>query len=434
MNLNQANSSPANILVVDDTPDNLRLLSVMLTGEGYEVRKALNGKMALTACQKVLPDLILLDINMPGMDGYEVCKILKADEKTCEIPIIFISALDDVLDKVKAFDVGGVDYITKPFQGAEVISRIKNQLHLRFLQTQLEQKNLSLQNTLDELKNAQMKLIQNEKMVALGQLVAGIAHELNNPVSFIYGNVKYAEDYINQLVNVIELYQNDYPNPTDKIQNTIQDIDLKFLMQDVQNILDAMHRGSERIRQIVVSLQQFSRKDTGEMKRANIHEGIENSLLMLQYRFRETKNHPAIQVIKEYDELPLVTCYPGQLNQVFMHLLNNAVDALEEKSLKNAQGNSSSQNPQISITTELIDEAHVSIRIADNGCGIDEKLKSHLFDPFFTTKPVGKGTGLGLAISYQIIVQKHKGQLTYFSSSGQGSEFTIQIPVIPPKS
>ncbi|MEB3178998.1 MAG: response regulator [Nostocaceae cyanobacterium] len=431
MTLNQANSYTGNILVVDDTPDNVRLLAAMLTGEGYDVRKALNGKMALTACQRLLPDLILLDINMPGMDGYEVCQLLKSDEKTREIPIIFISALDNLLDKIKAFDAGGVDYITKPFQGAEVLSRVKSQLHLRSLQIQVEKQNLSLQKTLDELRNAQTQLIQNEKMLGLGQLVAGISHEINNPVSFIYGNLKYAEEYINQITEIIELYQQEYPNPPAKIQKLIQDIDLHFLMQDVQNIIDAMHRGSERIRQIVMSLQQFSRQDTGEMRRVNIHEGIESTLLILQHKLRESKIRPAIDIIKEYGNLPLISCYPSQLNQVFMNVLNNAIDAIEEKSLKNTQDNSYLPNPQIRIYTELPEENNAIIRIADNGTGIDESAKSRLFDPFFTTKPVGKGTGLGLAISYQIVVQKHQGNLTYFSYPGEGAEFVIQIPVKP---
>ena len=203
-----------NILVVDDTPDNLRLLSAMLSTRGYEVRKALNGKMALNACQINLPDLILLDINMPDMNGYELCQKLKADQTTSGIPVIFISALDDVLDKVKAFDVGGSDYITKPFYTAEVISRIENQINLRSLQVKLHKKNIYLQKTLEDLKAAQLQQIQNEKMVALGHLVAGIAHEVNNPVSFIYGNLEYVSDYVGDLVNLVEAYQQEYPNPT----------------------------------------------------------------------------------------------------------------------------------------------------------------------------------------------------------------------------
>lgn len=478
MHLNKSNNYKGNILVVDDTPDNLRLLSIMLTSRGFEVRKALNGKMALTACQMVLPDIILLDINMPGMDGYQVCQRLKADEKTCGVPVIFISALDDVLDKVKAFGMGGVDYITKPFHGAEVISRIENQINLQSLQIKLKEKNLLLQEALDNLQAAQVQQIQNEKMVGLGQLVAGISHEVNNPISFIYGNLQYASEYVQDLVKIIEAYQQEYPHPTPHIQKIIQDIDLNFVINDLQNLMDAMHRGSDRIREIVLALQNFSRHDEAQMKPVNIHEGIDSTLVMLQHRLRETANRPAITVVKEYGSLPLITCYASELNQVFMHLLNNAIDALERGSSE--KKNSEDQltvcetsenletshnatvrpspvngqkiisqrvevnrhtsentkksapiptaNPQIRICTELVEPHTVKIAIADNGHGIDELLQSRLFDPFFTTKPVGKGSGLGLSISYQIVVQKHRGHLTCSSSPGKGTEFAICIP------
>ncbi|BAY79820.1 response regulator receiver sensor signal transduction histidine kinase (plasmid) [Nostoc linckia NIES-25] len=443
MDLNQITNHKKNILVVDDTPDNLRLLSAMLTAQGFEVRKALNGKMALTACQMVLPDVILLDINMPGMDGYQVCQQLKADDRTCEIPVIFISALDDVLDKAKAFDVGGVDYIAKPFHGAEVVLRIENQINLRLLQVKLQEKNFLLQQALDNLKAAQVQQIQNEKMVALGQLVAGIAHEINNPISFIYGNLQYAGQYVQDLVNIIEIYQQEYLQPTPKIKQISQDIDLNFVIKDLQNLIKAMYRGSNRIREIVLALQNFSRHDESQKKRVNIHEGIDNTLVMLQHRLKETANHPPIVVVKNYGKLPLVHCYASELNQVFMHLLNNAIDALEKgvENGKEAGGRGQEAGgeinqwpvPQIQIYTQMTNSNTVKIAIADNGPGIQDSLRSRLFDPFFTTKPVGKGSGLGLSISYQIIVQKHRGEITCTSTLGQGAEFAIEIPIEQPE-
>ncbi|MEA5617404.1 response regulator [Cronbergia sp. UHCC 0137] len=451
MQLPNLKNHKANILVVDDIPDNIRLLSTMLTEQGFEVRKALNGKLALTACQMILPDLILLDINMPGMDGYEVCEQLKADEKTAQVPVIFISALDDMIDKEKAFKIGGLDYITKPFDGAEVILRVKNQLQLRALQLQLQEKNVLLQQTLDNLQSTQLERIQSEKMVSLGQLVAGIAHEFNNPISFIYGNLQYANQYVQELVNLIKIYQDEYPEPVPRIQQIIEEIDIYFLVNDLEKLMSAMHRGSNRIREIVMALQNFSRLDEAQMKRVNIHEGIDNCLVMLTYRLNKTTAHPNIDVVKDYGNLPLVHCYPGELNQVFMHLLNNAIDAFEQLEVSNDksltinkafenrhyfQSNSISpsiNNPQIRIHTQITDSQTVKIAIADNGRGIDESLRSRLFDPFFTTKPVGRGSGLGLSISYQIIVQKHQGKLTYISSPETGTEFMIEIPIYQPE-
>ncbi|BAY22624.1 response regulator receiver sensor signal transduction histidine kinase [Calothrix sp. NIES-2100] len=426
---NNQNNHKGNILVVDDTPNNLRLLSAMLTAQGYEVRKALNGKMALTACRVVLPDVILLDINMPEMDGYQVCQQLKSDKITAEVPVIFISALDDVLDKVKAFDVGGADYITKPFHGAEVILRIENQINLRLYQVKLQEKNLLLEQALANLQAAQVQQIQNEKMVALGQLVAGIAHEVNNPISFIYGNLQYAGQYIQDLVNIITAYQQEYAKPTSKIEKILKDIDLNFVTKDLQTLMGAMYRGAERITDIVLALQNFSRHDEAVMKQVNIHEGINSTLVMLQHRFRETVDRPAIAIVKNYGDLPLVTCYPSELNQVFMHLLNNAIDALNGLAINSKI----IENPQIQIFTQLTDNNTVKIAITDNGPGIEQSLRSRLFDPFFTTKPVGKGSGLGLSISYQIVVQKHRGQITCSSSPGQGAEFLLEIPLQQPE-
>ncbi|MGB3755610.1 MAG: response regulator [Rivularia sp. (in: cyanobacteria)] len=422
----------SNILVVDDTPDNLRLLSAMLTTQGYEVRKALNGKMALNACRIILPDLILLDIKMPEMDGYKVCQQLKADETTSGIPVIFISALDDVLDKVKAFDVGGSDYITKPFYTAEVISRIENQINLRSLQNKLHKKNIYLQKTLEDLKAAQAQQIQNEKMLALGHLVAGIAHEVNNPVSFIYGNLEYVREYVQDLVNLVEAYQHEYPNPTKRIQKIEKEIDLDFLMNDSQSLMGAMQRGADRIRSIVLALKNFSRHDEASYKRVNIHQGIESTLLMLQHRFRKTNYRDAIEIIKKYDDLPPISCYPSELNQVFMHLLNNAVDAIDSQAekfqaKKKVEGFTTAHT--ILIGTEAINsDGGVRISIVDNGMGIPEKVRSFIFDPFFTTKPVGKGSGLGLSICYQIIVKKHSGKMIYNSTPENGTEFIIEIP------
>jgi len=296
---------------------------------------------------------------------------------------------------------------------------------LRQSESQLRVKNQQLQQTLCQLKQTQAQLIQNEKMISLGQMVAGIAHEINNPVSFIYGNVTPASEYASALLHLVQLYALHYPEPVPEIQTDIEAIDLNFIMIDFPKVLHSMKEGANRIREIVLSLRNFSRLDEAEMKEVNIHEGIDNTLLLLQHRLKEQPSHPEIQVSKEYGQLPLVECYPGKLNQVFMNLLSNAIDALQTHRCPRL----------ITIRTEVKDEGgfihpnHVVIRIADNGPGIPDDVKKHIFDPFFTTKPVGVGTGLGLSISHSIVVEKHRGNLICISAPGQGAEFVIELPV-----
>ncbi len=672
MNSHQAPVVKEDILIIDDTPDNLRLLSTVLQSRGYRVRKAINGQLALKGVQITPPDLILLDVNMPIMNGYEVCELLKANPQTSEIPVIFLSALDDVSDKVKAFAVGGVDYITKPFQSEEVLARVKNQLVLRSLSKQLSQQNELLQQeirdrklaeealldsairlrnqnlalmelarnqalnqgdlkvalkeitqatahniavervsvwlydetgtkiqcldlfelsvnqhsegvelaevdypfyfqaltqdqliaaddahtdcrtqefsqsyltplgiasmldapirlggqtvgvlcneqigqtrhwtpedqnfarsiadlvslaleaqerkraeealrqsearerqkakelelALDELKRTQGQLIQTEKMSSLGQMVAGVAHEINNPVSFIYGNLAPAREYIQALLRLIQSYQDTYPDPTPEIQQIREEIDLDFLVEDWQQLIDSMQVGAERIHEIVRSLQIFSRQNEFDLKPVDIHQGIDNTLLILQHRLRAVGSRPSIEVVKHYGQLPQISCYASQLNQVFMNLLNNAIDALQNQpsprvitihtevrtgelgTEKAGHGDTGVQGHE-DVSTKLPASSHlpvlassfpspipnpqfVVIRIADNGSGMSEAVRQKIFDPFFTTKPVGSGMGLGLSISYQIVVEKHGGQLSCVSAPGQGTELIVEIPV-----
>jgi two-component system, NtrC family, sensor kinase len=296
----------------------------------------------------------------------------------------------------------------------------------------LRKKNIALNHTLQELRLTQSQLIQNEKMSSLGQLVAGIAHEINNPVNFIYGNLKYTDDYTQQLLWLIQLYQKHYPNPEREIKNAQQEADIEYLTEDLPKILTSMKIGANRIREIVLSLRIFSRLDEAEFKIADLHEGIDSTLLILQHRLQSQsvdakqlvdRHRPQITVIKEYGEIPKVQCFAGQLNQVFMNILANAIDALEEAFQKGL-----CPEPTIRISSAQVNE-NVVVHIADNGTGIPEAIQSHLFDPFFTTKPVGKGTGMGLSISYQIITEKHGGSLRCISSPGQGAEFVIAIPI-----
>lgn len=695
-----------NILVVDDTPANLNFLIKMLSEQGYKVRPASSGKLALTVTQSTLPDLILLDIKMPEMDGYKVCSLLKDCPQTKDIPIIFIKTLDELFDKVKVFSSGGVDYITQPFQEEEILARIEHQLLIQRLSKQvLEQKarlireieerkqteaelirnkdllksifnestdalflvnyetgltvdcnqtavelfecdtkeqllniqghslqkspftdeklksifeevtlkgfwsqeleyvtkkgklfwgniaakpidvagqkvNLvritditerkqaeealrtseaqnralldaipdlmirmtkdgtyldfrpaknfktavsgidfigksiyeimplevsqkrmqyveqalstgnpqcyefqlvvngeiyeqearivvcgkdevlvivrditdrkqaeealrqsearerekakELERTLDELRRTQAQLIQTEKMSSLGQMVAGVAHEINNPVSFIYGNLTPARHYFQYLLSLIEIYQKTYPHPTPEIQQIAEEIELDFLVEDWQKLMNSMQVGAERIQEIVRSLRNFSRIDEKKLKPVDIHEGIENTLLILQHRLKAQGNHPEIQVIKDYGQLPLVTCYASQLNQVFMNLLSNAIDALENQippRLITIHTSVISEKEQQTTNSEQCTTDLVVIRITDNGSGMSEEVRQKIFDPFFTTKDVGNGTGLGLSISYHIVVENHKGKISCISTPGQGTELIVEIPL-----
>jgi signal transduction histidine kinase len=278
------------------------------------------------------------------------------------------------------------------------------------------------------LHQAQTQLIQTEKISSLGQLVAGVAHEINNPISFIYGNITHASEYATDLLSLLHLYQEKYPNPLPEIAEATENMEIDFLIADFPKILESMKVGADRIRDLVVSLRNFSRLDESQMKRVDIHEGIESTLVILQHRIKANVLRPAIEIIKEYGNFPKVECYVGQLNQVFMNLLGNAIDALEEyNSKRSAQEIYASPNT-IRINTSVNSDT-VTIRIADNGMGINQEVIHKLFDPFFTTKPVGKGTGLGLSISYQIIVEKHRGKLQCISTPGEGAEFVIEIPI-----
>ncbi len=416
------------ILVVDDTPTNLQVLFDLLSEQGYRVAIAKNGETALQRLESFQPNLILLDVMMPGIDGFETCQRFKANPNTRDIPVIFMTALSDSVDKVKGLKLGAVDYITKPIQHEEVLARIQVHLQLRNATRTLEQRTTDLDRVVTNLKDAQLQLIQSEKMSALGQLVAGIAHEINNPINFVHGNLNYATEYVQELLAFVALYQQQPPASIAEVQQRAQDIDLEFLQTDLVKLLNSMKIGTDRIRDLVISLRNFSRLDQADCKPANLHDGIDSTILILQHRLKAHPNSLGIQIIRDYGELPDVECYPSQLNQVFMNLLSNSIDALES---------STTYNPTITIRTSAIatslpegtPSGWVTISISDNAGGIPKSIQTKLFDPFFTTKPIGKGTGLGLSISHQIITKRHQGKIAFYSTVGQGTEFVVQIPI-----
>ena len=463
----------ADILAVDDNPVNLRLLLQILTSNGYKVRPVTNGKLALSAAKAIAPDLILLDINMPDMDGYEVCQKLKQNPSTADVPVIFISAYNNAIDKVKAFGVGGVDYIPKPFQIEEVLVRVQNHLSIRFLQQSLQEKNKNLQDTLEELKNTQTQLVQSEKMAALGHLIAGIAHEINTPLGAISSSIGNIQDFFEyDLSRLPDFFENlslsekkvffmllkqankqkytlssrekrkikktliaqletQSIEDADSIAETIVDLGLSrnlsviitllktnygpdilnqiYNLFSLQKSANTIAIATQKSAKIVFALKTHAHHDSTEEKSfADIIQGIETVLTLYENQIKQ-----GVEIVKNYQSLPEILCYPDELNQVWTNLIHNSLQAMNYRGI-------------IAIDT-IKDRNKIIIKITDNGRGIPETILPKIFQPFFTTKPPGEGSGLGLDIVKKII-DKHEATITVSSIPGN-TTFTVSIPI-----
>lgn len=427
------------IIIVDDEPTvhqvtQLALKNLIFDGKPLTFFSADSSQAAKELIANH-PDtaLILLDVVMDTNDaGLQVVKYIREELKNKRVRIILRTGQPgDAPEESVIINYDINDYklkveLTRQKLITTTIAALRSYRDFIII----EEQSIKLRLALETLQNTQLQLVQSEKMSALGNLVAGIAHEINNPIGFVAGNLKMAEEYVSDLFGLVELYQKYYPNPEPEIEEQIEEIDLEYLRDDLPKLFNSLEIGSERIRNISTSLRTFSRGDTEHQTLFNIHEGIDSTLLILRHRLKANQSHPAIRIIKNYADLPLINCYSGQLNQVFMNLFANAIDALEESNLGKSFQEIEENFNQIEITTNLTaDKKSVVIKIADNGLGITEEVQQKIFDNLFTTKAVGKGTGLGLSIARQIIVDKHGGNLSLNSEISKGTEFIIEIPV-----
>lgn len=406
------------VLVADDSLTVRMQLSELLEDGGYNVLSVENGVEALERVNRYLPDLVVLDVIMPEMNGIEVCRQIKKNPATLQIPVIIITSKNDINDKIQGLNAGADDYLYKPYNPKEFTAKVNAIFRMKKIQleaerTMLARANIELQDVNKKLKTTQSQLVQNEKMVALGQLVAGIAHEINNPLSFVINNAQICQQALMDYNSLLLAYRDIKTMlPVEKIQaiDVLEtDIDIEYMMNNIPGLFNDISGGLERIRRIVLDLRNFSRLDEAEKKRANIIEGIESTLNLISHNIKHR-----IDVIKEYANIPEVYCYPSQLNQVLMNVMVNAIQAMPDG------GN-------LTIRTQC-DASTVYIRIIDQGMGIPAELLSRVFEPFFTTKSVGSGTGLGLSISYGIM-QKHKGTISYESDVGKGTTCTLTLPI-----
>lgn len=416
----------AQILVVDDEPDVESLISFKfrreIRQEKYAFSFASNGaeafeKVVAAATNEADIDLVMTDLNMPVMDGLELLTQLNALTQTPRT--VVVSAYSDMDNIRAAMNQGAFDFLTKPLNFQDLVVTLEKTLAA--VEADRQQRL--------QLKQAQMQLMQSDKMSSLGQMMASVAHEINNPVNFLVGNLEPAKEYIHDLLRLTALYRDHVAEPSPAIESCIQEIDLDFLRSDLPRLFTSLEMGTLLIRELSLSLRNFSRVDAAQKQVVDIHEGIKSTQVILNSRLKAKQERPAIELIRDYGDLPEVNCYPGQLNQVVMNLLANAIDALEEQTQGRTYEEIEASPNTIRICTEVIDDDWVRIAIADNGPGMTEDTLAKLFEPFFTTKPMGKGTGLGLAISQQIIVEKHGGRLFCESTLGEGTRFVIELPV-----
>ncbi len=406
------------ILAIADTMT-FEIIQELLSGKGHQVRVAPDAREGMDLARQISPDLIICDGTSPEIEWLDVCRLLRVDRELASVYVILLATPEQF--NPETLDVLVDDFVLKPIVKQELLGRVRAGLRSRELRAQLERSQ-------QELEQSRHQILQNEKMSNLGELISGIAHEINNPITFIYSNLTHVQTYAADLSQLLRMYQKQLVEPSQEILQKQQDMDVDFVLDDLLKIVISMRTGSDRIRQIILSVQEFSRSDQSGWQLFDVSDGLENTLLLLQHRLPAREGRRDIKVVKEYGNLPQIECYAGQLNQAFLNIINYAIDALEESSQELNESEAINFKPVIWIRTQVEVSQRISIEITDNGMAISEEIKMQIFDPFFVAKPVMEASSLGLAISYGIIVEQHKGKLKCFSEPGKGTQFRIELP------
>lgn len=397
----------------------LEVLQEFLSGEGHQVIVAPDAQSGLDLVQQTSPDLVICEGTSPQIEWLDLYRMQGDNSQFGTIYVILLAASDQ-FDSTK-LDVLVDDFVLQPIVKQELLGRVRGGFRSRQLKAQLERSQ-------QEVEQFQHRIIENEKVSNLGELVSGIAHEINNPITFIYSNVTHIQTYATDLIELLRMYQEQLINPSQEIVQKQQDMDVEFLLDDFLKIVSSMRTGSDRIRQIILSLQEFSRSDRSGWQLFDVSDGLENTLLLLQHRLPAREGRRDIKVVKDYGNLPQIECYAGQLNQAFLNIMSYAIDALEESSQQLNESEAINFKPVIWIRTQVVIGQRICIEIADNGIAISEEVKTKFLDNFFVTKPAMDASNIGLAISYDIIVEQHKGEFKYFSQPGKGTQFRIELP------
>ena len=434
----------AKILAIADAVT-FQVVQELLFGEGHELKVAPDGKDGLDLARELSPDVIICDGTSPEIDWLDVCGLLKGDSlpypsrtppgdgnpyrerdsfASRELGAAYFMLLTtpDQFAEIPELDTLVDDFLFKPIVKQELLGRVRAGLRSRRLRLELER-------TQQELQQSRDRILQSEKMSILGELVSGIAHDINNPITFIYSNLTHVKTYATDLIELLRLYQKQLVNPGSEILQKQQDMDVEFVLDDLLKIVSSMRTGSDRIRQIILSVQDFSRSDRSGWQLFDVSDGLENTLLLLQHRLPAREGRRDIKVMKQYGNLPQVECYAGQINQAFLNIINHAIDALEDSSQELEDSESIKFKPVILISTQVVDSQRIAIEIADNGMAISEDIIAAISDSFLMAKSAEHLSALGLAVSYRIIVEQHKGELKCFSEPGKGTKFRIEIPL-----